>query len=113
MRALAPLTKLSVTIPVALICTACSFSSPTLQETRELETPVADGARFEIDAGAGSLTLRGDEVADAIHVRAEIYQTSANDDYTLTLDLHEGNHARLVADATSSFGGGSDRIDLS
>lgn len=113
MRAIAPVTKPAATLTAALICTACSFSSPTLQETRELETPIADGARFEIDAGAGSLTLKGEENADAIRVRAEIYQTSANDDYTLTLALHDDGRARLVADAASSFGGGSDRIDLS
>jgi len=99
-------------VAAALFSSACSMSSPTLQETRELQTRIADGGRFEIDAGAGSLTLNGDENADAIQVRAEIYQTTANDDYTLTLDLRDGNRARLVADAASTLGG-SDRIDLS
>ena len=107
------LIKLAATMSVAIICTACSFASPTLQETRELETPIADGGMFEIDAGAGSLTLKGDDTADAIRVLAEIYQTAANDDYTLTLELQDDNRARLVADAATSFGGGSDRIDLS
>lgn len=116
MRELAPLIRtprLAATMTAAMICTACSFSSPTLQDTRELQTPIADGGRFEIDAGAGSLTLRGDDASTAIHVRAEIYQTTANDDYTLTLELQDDNRARLVAEAASSFGGGSDRIDLS
>jgi len=94
-----------------LFSSACSISSPTLQETRELQTRIGDGGQFEVDAGAGSLTLIGDENSDAIHVRAEIYQTSANDDYTLTLNLQDGNRARLVADADSTFGS-SDRIDL-
>ncbi|MBL38741.1 MAG: hypothetical protein CMP07_10085 [Xanthomonadales bacterium] len=105
--------NLAIASSAAVICTACSFSAPTLQETRELETPIADGGRFEIDAGAGSLTLTGDDTADAIRVLAEIYQTAANDDYTLTLELQDGNRARLVADAATSLGGGSDRIDLS
>ena len=61
----------------------------------------------------GSLTLKGDAASDAIQVRAEIYQVSANDNYTLRLTLQDDNRARLVADAGSSLGGGSDRIDLS
>jgi|SRR6056297_2030107 len=113
MRVLTSLMKLSSAVSVAMICTACSFSSPTLQETRELQTRIPDGGRFEIDAGAGSLALKGDAASDAIQVRAEIYQVSANDNYTLTLELQDDNRARLVADAGSSFGGGSDRIDLS
>lgn len=106
------LKNLAAASSAAIVCTACSFSSPTLQETRELETPIADGGSFEIEAGAGSLVLRGDDTADAIGVRAEIYQTAATDDYTLTLELQDDNRARLVAEAGSSFGG-SDRIDLS
>lgn len=106
------LKNLAAASSAAIICTACSFPSPTLQETRELETAIADGGSFEIEAGAGSLTLRGEETADAIRVLAEIYQTAANDDYTLTLELQDDNRARLVAEAASSFGG-SDRIDLS
>lgn len=105
-------TRAATIAAATLFASACSMSSPTLQETRELQTRIADGGRFEIDAGAGSLTLIGDENADAIQVQAEIYQTAANDDYTLTLDLQDGNRARLVADAASTFGG-SDRIDLS
>lgn len=113
MHLFARLTKPLATTSVAMLCTACSFSSPTLQETRELETRITEGTRFEIDAGAGSLTLTGNDAANVIQVRAEIYQTSANDDYTLTLELQEDGQARLVADAASSIGGGSDRIDLS
>lgn len=113
MRVLGQLTKSTVTTLAAVICAACSFSSPTLQETRELQTMIPDGGHFEIDAGAGSLTLKGDAASDTIQVRAEIYQVSANNDYTLTLELNDDNRARLVADAGSSFGGGSDRIDLS
>jgi len=97
----------------AMLCTACSSSSPVLQETRELEAGIAEGGRFEIDAGAGSLTLRGDANSNVIQVQAEIYQVNAGDNYTLTLELKDDNQARLVADAASSFGGGSDRIDLS
>jgi hypothetical protein len=84
-----------------------------LQETRELETAIDNGAQFAIDAGAGSLTLKGDETSDSIRVKAEIYQSKANEDYTLTLELQDDGWTRLVADASSSFGGSSDRIDLS
>lgn len=112
MSTFASLPRLLAAASLALFCTACSFSSPTLQETRELRTPIPDGGRLEIDAGAGSLSLKGDAATDAIEVRAEIYQVSANDNYTLTLELHDDGQARLVADAGSSFAGGSDRIDL-
>lgn len=112
MRALVSSSRL-VCVAAVLITSACQLSAPTLQETRELQTTIADDGRFELDVGAGSLRLTGDEKADAIHVRAEIYQTTANDDYTLALELEEDGLARLVADTASSFIGGSDRIDLS
>lgn len=89
MRVLASITKLAAAASATLICAGCSFSSPTLQETRELQTPFAEGGRFVIEAGAGSLTLKGDPNSDTISVQAEIYQTTANDGYTLTLELQE------------------------
>lgn len=96
----------------ALILGACSFGSPSLQETRELELSVSPGSTLTIEAGAGPLTVQGDD-GDAIRVEAAIYQRSANDDYRLVLEADGEDGARLVADAASSMFGSSDYIDLS
>ena len=96
----------------ALILGACSFGSPSLQETRELELSVSPGSALTIEAGAGPLTVQGDD-GDAIRVEAGIYQRSANDDYRLVLEADGEDGARLVADAASSMFGSSDYIDLS
>ncbi len=96
----------------ALILGACSFGSPSLQETRELELSVSPGGELTIEAGAGPLTVQGDD-GDAIRVEAGIYQRSANDDYRLVLEADGEDGARLVAEAASSMFGSSDYIDLS
>ncbi len=90
---------------------ACSFGSPTLQETRELELTVSPGSELLIEAGAGTLTVTGDD-GDAIRVEAGIYQSSANDDYRLVLEIDGDDGARLVAEAASGMFGSSDYIDL-
>ncbi|MBY6204250.1 hypothetical protein [Halomonas denitrificans] len=91
---------------------ACSFGQPTLQETRELELSVDPGSTLVIEAGAGPLTVTGDD-GDAIRVEAGIYQRSANDDYRLVLEVDGDDGARLVAEAASNLFGSSDYIDLS
>ncbi|MDX1626113.1 MAG: hypothetical protein R3323_06335 [Wenzhouxiangellaceae bacterium] len=91
---------------------ACSFSAPTLQETRELELTVAPDTRLVLDVGAGSLSVEGEAGLDEIIVVAEVWQVAANDDYTLTLEAGTDGEARLVAEAGSSIVGNSDRIDL-
>lgn len=95
---------------VMLLC-ACSFSEPTLQETRELELTVSPGTELFIEAGAGPLKIEGDD-GEAIRVEAGIYQRSANDDYQLSLETDSEDRARLVANTASSMVGSSDYIDL-
>ena len=108
-----PCTRMSLALIAALAATGCSLSSPTLQDTRELELAVDPGSRFVIDAGAGSLSLQGDAQSSAIHVSAEIYQVEPNEDYTLALESDDTGGARLESHADSGGFGNNDRIDLS
>ena len=96
-----------------LAITGCSLESPTLQDTRELKLAIDPGRQLTIDAGAGSLLLQGDAGASAIQVTAEIYQTEANEDYTLTLASDESGGARLDSHTGSDGFFRNDRIDLS
>jgi hypothetical protein len=112
-----PMSKLSTAlrIPFAITSTlllgACFFGEPTLQETRELALSVSPGSQLTIEAGAGPMTVEGDD-GDSIRVEAGIYQRSANDDYRLVLEADGENGARLLAEAASTAFGGSDYIDL-
>lgn len=96
-----------------LALAACTTSQPTLQETRNLELDVPAGSRFVIDAGSGSLELRGEAGRSMIEVEAEIWQVEANDDYTLTLETDGDGVVRMVSRHGSGIGAGADRIDLS
>jgi hypothetical protein len=95
----------------ALLLGACSFGAPKLQETRELVLSVSPGSHLTIEAGAGPMTVEGDD-GDSIRVEAGIYQRSANDDYRLVLEADGENGARLVAEAASTAFSSSDYIDL-
>ena len=100
-------------VAAALVSTACSMTSPTLQETRELELTVSPETTFIVDAGSGSLSVQGEAGLEMIMVEAEIWQVTANEDYTLTLEADGDERARLVADTDSGFGRNNDHIDLS
>jgi len=103
-------------IPFTLIAaatfasTACSTTAATLQETRQLELSVSPDALLAIDAGAGSLSLRGAPGTDIIRIEAEIWQVEPSDNYTLTLELGEDGSARLVSNTGS--GANQDHINL-
>jgi hypothetical protein len=90
---------------------ACSFTEPTLQDTRTLELDVATGSRFIIESGAGPMTVEGDD-GNSIRVEADIYQRTSSDDYTLELALDGENEARLVVNTPMSSFGKSDYIDV-
>lgn len=107
----APLsTRILLAAASALILGACSLGKPSLQETRELDLNVSPGSLFVIEAGAGPMTVEGDN-GNSIRVEAGIYQRSANDDYSLVLET-DGEGARLVAETPSALLGTSDYIDL-
>jgi len=103
-------TATPIMLTALLAATGCTMAQPTLQETLELELAVQPGTRFEIDAGAGSLSIQGDAQATAIEVEAGIYQVQANDDFTLTLEPDGAGGALLQSHATSGMN--NDRIDL-
>jgi len=95
-----------------LALSGCMAGTPELQETREMELTVSAGSELIIDVGAGSLSVEGDSQTGPVRVIAESWQVSANDDYTLALERHGENGARLEAHTGSGFGSGNDRIDL-
>lgn len=101
---------LFVLATAALVLSGCSMMAPELQETRQLELSVPPDALLSIEAGAGSLSLRGAPDADVIQVEAEIWQVTPNDNYTLTLELDEDGVPRLISHTGS--GTSRDRIDL-
>lgn len=102
--------RLAFIAAAAVASTACSMAAPTLQETRQLRLSVSPETLLAIDAGAGSLSLRGEPDMEAIEVEAEIWQVSPNDDYTLKLEIDESGMARLLAN--TGAGANRDRIDL-
>ena len=102
--------RLALLAGTTLVLTACTTTGPTLQETRQLELSITADTLLRIDAGAGSLSLRGDAEAENIRVEAEIWQLTPRDDYTLTLELDESGAARLVT--RTDAGATEDRIDL-
>ena len=102
--------RLALLAGATLVLTACTTTGPTLQETRQLELSIPADTLLRIDAGAGSLSLRGDAGTDVIRVEAEIWQLTPSDDYTLTLELDDNGAARLVT--RTDAGATEDRIDL-
>lgn len=106
-------TALLTGLTVSLAMTGCTMAKPALQETRELELDVEPGSLFEIDAGAGSLSLRGDAKTTAARVEAAIYQVRPHEDYELTLESDGEGGARLRSHTRSGPGMGRDHIDLS
>lgn len=96
---------------IALLTSACSYNSMTLQETRELELLVSSGDRFAIKAGAGSLVLEGSPDLTSIEVTAEIYQDEPSDNYTLTLNRDADGQPLLIS--TTGQQAGNNAIALS
>lgn len=107
--------RIPFTAVALLALAACSMRQPTLQETRQLELTVSPGTLFAIDAGSGSLSVKGEAGLEMIMVEAEIWQVSPNEDYTLTLEADGDENATLIAQAHTgmSVGVQNDRIDLS
>lgn len=103
--------RLSSVPAILLVCTACSMAPATLQDTLELEMPISPGAKLSVEAGAGSLSLHGDEGLSVVEVRAELYQAQANNEYTLTLEDDGSGGARVIS-TIDGHGRTNDRIDL-
>jgi hypothetical protein len=82
---------------------------------KELSIDASSLTEFDIEAGAGSLTIIGSDDISEITVVADIYTESGHtDNYELELD-HAGSRAYLVAKTKSSSGfwiGDSPHIDV-
>ena len=87
------------------------------EEVRELALDAGGLESLRIDAGAGSLTIRGVEGSDQVEVMATVLVSGAEGDkardfiekhMVLSLD-RSGNKAELVADFKGGMGFGNDR----
>ena len=105
------LSALTLALTGCVINVNAQSANVSLQETLSLET--SSISSFDIDAGAGSLIIKGDDASTAINVQADI-RTTDERNYTLVLDS-SGGTARLVAKHNSHMGywkGSSPTIDL-
>ena len=105
------LSMLSLALSGCVVNVHAQSADVTLEETLSLDASALE--RFDIEAGAGSLIIKGDESATEINVEADI-RTTEDKDFTLELD-QSGDTARLVAKHNSTMGywkGSSPSIDL-
>ena len=88
---------------------------PRVELDRQLALSASDLQQLSVDAGAGSLNIRGEEGATEIRVMAHIETTESDEPlYELTLE-REGRQAKLVAKHKPVVGvwvGNSPSIDL-
>ncbi|MFD2167599.1 hypothetical protein ACFSJY_15215 [Thalassotalea euphylliae] len=111
MAKLLSLSALTLALNGCVIHVNAQSADVSLEEELSLEANALE--RFDIEAGAGSLIIKGDETASGIQVKADIRTTDAKD-YTLVL-TRSGSTATLVAKHHSHMGywnGSSPKIDL-
>ncbi|NMP31125.1 DUF4097 domain-containing protein [Thalassotalea sp. M1531] len=111
MANLLSLSILTVVLSGCMIQVNAKSADVTLQENLSLDAGSLN--KFDIEAGAGSLEIRGDASSTEIQVQANI-RTTEDKNYTLELD-QSGSTARLVAKHHSHNGswyGSSPKIDL-
>jgi DUF4097 and DUF4098 domain-containing protein YvlB len=113
-----PLTQISLALATMSMLSGCIVvASPTsadFHQQKELSLSASSLKKLDIEAGAGSLIVKGSEQATEISVTADIYtRSSSSDSYQFELS-GSGSTAFLVAknNHTSSWGGKSPRIDL-
>ncbi len=102
-------------IVMAMFATSLAQASwSNYEEVRELDVDAAGASHFFIDAGAGSMTVKGDASTDSIKVTATIQVETGNDekaqkiiaeDLTLSLDR---NGDRVVLKSFFDNGGWGD-----
>lgn len=105
---------------ISLLAASLAFAADGFEEQRELVL-LADGMdRLVIEAGAGSLEVRGNPGADSIRVTATVRMDGVDadegqkrlEDLELSLEA-DGRDARLVSNFDSGFfGGHGARVDL-
>jgi len=103
------------TLMSGCVVIASTPSRANFHQHQELTISAETLTAMDIEAGSGSLIIRGDEGLTTIKVTADIYTDKKNpDDYQLTLDK-SAKTAFLVAKNNNSSGfwlGNSPRIDL-
>jgi hypothetical protein len=91
-----------------------SPSSADFHQQKELRLSASSLKKLDIEAGAGSLTVKGSEQTTEISVTADIYTHSrSSENYEFELS-DSGSTAFLIAKSSnsSSWGGNSPRIDI-
>ena len=105
------LSALAIALSGCVINVNAQSANVRLEESLSIDA--SSLSKFDIEAGAGSLIITGDESATEIKVQADI-RTTDDRDYILELDS-SGSKARLVAKHNSHMGywkGSSPTIDL-
>lgn len=105
------LSVLGIALSGCVINVNAQSANVRLQENLSLAADSLN--RFDINAGAGALIIKGDDSATEIEVKADI-RTTEDKNFILELD-RSGNTARLVAKHNSHSGfwnGSSPKIDL-
>lgn len=117
MNSVFKLTKVAMLLSAVMILPGCvihvSASSADVHLQEELQLSANQLDMLEVDAGAGSLTIKGDANATDISVSASIH-TTKDKDYQLLL-VKKGSRAVLTSEhgSTSGFWNGqSPSIDL-
>ena len=100
MAKLLSLSALAVALNGCVIHVNAQSADVNLEE--ELSLAASSLERFDIEAGAGSLVIKGDDSATDIQVKADI-RTTDDKDYVLVL-TRSGNTAKLVAKHNSHMG---------
>lgn len=112
--------KLFIAIGAATMISGCVVIAGTpsradFHQEKELNLSASELTAMDIDAGAGSLTVKGVEGLSQITVKADIYTSRKNpDNYELTLEK-SGSTGFLVAKNPSTSGmwnGSSPKIDV-
>ncbi|WP_448552363.1 hypothetical protein [Thalassotalea montiporae] len=93
MKKIVSITALTVALLSATNAVAGWNNDYEYVETKRLTIDASALEHFEIDAGAGSLIVIGDQVDD-INVSAEIYQVDAGEEYCLSLDYANSDKQR-------------------
>lgn len=112
--------KLFIAIGAATMISGCVVIAGTpsradFHQEKELSLSASELTAMDIDAGAGSLTIKGVEGLNQVTVKADIYTTKNNpENYELTLEK-SGSTGFLVAKNHKTSGmwnGSSPRIDV-
>jgi len=109
---------MKASIAIFSLITSCSLAAHVWSdndydkvETKSLSMSSSDLTSFAIEAGAGSLTLIGEE-SNEINITADIFQKKSGDKYCLTLGAQNGSKDVALLQANTCDNNNGTRIDL-